>query len=180
MTRRGIEELLKKIKKRIPNAAVRTAFIVGYPGETEQEFEELMDFVRETQFDRMGAFIYSQEEGSQAAKFPAQIPEDVKKERLERLMSVQQEVALQVNARLLGQTVAVLIDELPPDEKDVCLGRTQADAPEVDGQVYVKGTVPERGLSPKVENGKWIRPGDFVKVRITDTLEYDLVGEICE
>ncbi len=170
VTRRGIEELLKKIRKQVPGIAIRTAFIVGYPGETEEEFEELLDFIRETQFDRMGAFIYSQEEGSRAAKFPVQIPDGVKKERLQRLMSLQQEVASQVNARLLGQTVMTLIDEFPQGEKDVCLGRTQADAPEVDGQVYVKGTVPERGLSP----------GDFVQVRITDTLEYDLVGEVCE
>jgi ribosomal protein S12 methylthiotransferase len=169
VTRRGIEALLKKIRKQVPGIAIRTAFIVGYPGETEEEFKELLDFIRETQFDRMGAFIYSQEEGSRAAKFPVQIPDGVKKERLQRLMSLQQEVALQVNARLLHQTVTVFIEEPLQGEEGIYLGRTHADAPEVDGQVYVK-----TGRRWKVE------VGDFVKVQIADTLEYDLVGEVCE
>ena len=182
VTRQGIEELLKKIRKQIPGVTIRTAFIVGYPGETEEEFGELMDFIRETQFDRMGAFIYSQEEGSRAAKFPAQIPDSVKKERFERLMSLQQEVASQVNARLLHETVTVLIDEPLQGEEGIYLGRTQADAPEVDGQVYVKsssqGSVVSRRSS--VVGGQSLKIGDFVRVRITDTFEYDLVGEVCE
>lgn len=175
VTRRGIEELLKKIRKQVPGIAIRTAFIVGYPGETEEEFEELLDFIREIQFDRMGAFIYSQEEGTRAAKLPVQIPDGVKKERLQRLMSLQQEVASQINARLLHQTVTAFIEEPLQGEEDIYLGRTQADAPEVDGQVYAKDS-----RSSFVARRSKLKPGDFVKIKITDTLEYDLVGEVCE
>ena len=172
--RKGIEQLLKKIRSGMPGVSIRTAFIVGFPGETEQEFEELLDFVRETQFERMGAFIYSQEEGSKAAKLPDQIPEEIKKERFERLMSLQQNVSVQVNGRFMNQTLEVLIDELT--EEGSFLGRTQADAPEVDGQVYVKQKKTQ--LSAVNQQKKEIHPGSIVAARVIDTLEYDLVAEL--
>jgi ribosomal protein S12 methylthiotransferase len=160
-TQKDILLLLDKIRKRIPGVAIRTSLIVGFPSETEKEFQELAKFVKDARFERLGAFIYSHEEATPAYKMKGQVLRKVKEERLNEIMLRQQKISQEVNQKFLGQTQEVLIDT---KEKDVYLGRTQYDAPEVDGLVYV-------------HSRNKLRPGDFVKVKITDTLEYDLVGE---
>lgn len=159
--RAEIEKLIRKIRKDIPQAAIRTSVITGFPTETDKEFKELLDFIKEAKFDRLGAFIYSAEEGTAAADLKPQIPDRVQRERFDQIMTAQQEVSAENNSKLLGKTLEVLIDE---KAEGSYLGRTQFDAPEVDGLVYVN-------------SGRKLKPGDFVKTKITDTLEYDLVGE---
>jgi len=159
---RDVRELVAKIRTRIPDVALRTSIIVGFPGETEEEFERLCDFVREMKFDRLGVFTYSREEDTPAARLPDQVPEEVKEYRAHALMEVQREVARENAAKYLGRTLDVLLERY--DEKSgVYVGRSQYDAPEVDGEVFVSG----------------IRAtiGDIVKVRITHAFEYDLSGE---
>jgi ribosomal protein S12 methylthiotransferase len=134
---------------------------VGFPSETDKEFKELLKFIEDAKFERLGAFVYSREEGTPACNFKKQLPKTIKIERLNAVMSLQQEISKGVNKKLLGKTIDVLIDE---EENDIYLGRSQYDAPEVDGQVYVKSK-------------SKLNAGDFVKVKITDTLEYDLVGQ---
>ena len=133
-------------------------------GETEEHFEELVQFAKETRFEKAGVFVYSREEGTPAYDMPHQVSESVKKKRLNTLMAVQQDISRSVHARFVGQTLRVLIDEQQSNEQDVYLGRTEYDAPEVDGVVYVRS---KKGLTP----------GDFVMVKITDSFEYDLAGE---
>ncbi|OGX28965.1 MAG: ribosomal protein S12 methylthiotransferase RimO [Omnitrophica WOR_2 bacterium RIFCSPLOWO2_12_FULL_51_24] len=161
-SRRSIDGLLTELRRRIPGIAIRTAVIVGFPGETEGEFEELLDFVKETRFGRLGAFVYSEEEGTPAAKAKKQIPEKEKLARWNEIMKVQQRISSENNGRFIGSEFEILVDEKEGSEKGVYLGRTYMDAPEIDGLVYIKGP--------------GIRAGDFVTARITDTLEYDLVG----
>lgn len=159
-TKKEIISLITKIRKRIPHAVIRTSVIVGFPSESEKDFKELLAFIKEAQFERLGAFTYSKEESTPAYRFLGHIPEKIKQERFDAVMSLQQKISKRVNERFLGKTIEVLIDE----KKDDCyLGRTQFDAPEVDGQVYVRS---KRAL----------KPGAFAQVHITDTLEYDLVG----
>ena len=167
VTRKDIERLFKKIRSAIPGLSIRTTFIVGFPGETDKEFEELRDFIANMKFERMGIFTYSREEGSPAYKFPKQVSEKAKKERFDELMRLQQDISVENNNRFLGKVIEVLIDEKRDENSSFILGRTQADAPEVDGTVYVNSK-------------KELKPGDFVPVKITDTLEYDLVGELYE
>jgi len=162
ISRQGIIKAIEKIRKVIPEVALRTSIIVGFPGETKKEFKELLDFIKDAKFERLGAFAYSREEGTPAYDFKDQVPEEVKSERLGLIMSSQQEISRQVNGKFLGKSLTVLIDE---EEGGSYLGRTQYDAPEVDGLVYIRSK-------------KKLYPGDFVKVRINDTLEYDLVGEV--
>jgi len=162
ISKKDIFGLIEKIRDRIPAAVLRTSLIVGFPSETEKEFEELLQFVRDIKFERLGAFIYSREDGTPAADFKNQVPLKVKQERLNRVMLQQQEVSADINKRLLGRIMDVLIDE---QEEGRYLGRSQHDAPEVDGLVYIGS---ERKL----------KPGEFVKVKIEDTLEYDLVGRL--
>ncbi len=159
--KKDILKLIERIRKIIPGVAIRTSLIVGFPSETDKEFKELLEFIQEVRFERLGAFIYSREEDTPAASFKKQIPEKIKRERFNQVMSHQQRISEVVNGRFLGQTVEVLIDQ---KEKDFYLGRSQYDAPEVDGLVYVKSQ-------------KQLKAGDFVRVKITDTLEYDLVGQ---
>ncbi|TRZ96421.1 MiaB/RimO family radical SAM methylthiotransferase [bacterium] len=161
-TSREILRLIDKIRKNIPGAAIRTSLIVGFPSETDAQFRDLLKFIRQVRFERLGAFIYSPEEGTPAANFKKQIPRKIKLERLDMIMAEQQKISRQVNRGFLGKTIEVLIDE---KEKDGYLGRSQYDAPEVDGLVYVKSK-------------SALKPGEFVKVRIEDTLEYDLVGSV--
>ena len=159
--KKDIAALVHKIRKAIPGVALRTSVIVGFPTETDKEFKELVSFIEDAGFERLGAFIYSREEGTAAYSMKGQIPRKIKDNRFDAVMSVQQKVSRQVNLRLMGKIIDVLIDET----KDECyLGRSRFDAPEVDGMVYVN-------------SAKSLKPGDFVKVRVTDTLEYDLVGE---
>jgi len=159
-TSKEILKLIDKIRKNIPQAAIRTSLIVGFPSETEAQFRQLVKFIQEARFERLGAFIYSPEEGTPAANYKKQIPRRIKIQRLERIMTEQQAISREINQGFLGKTIEVLIDE---KEKDGYLGRSQYDAPEVDGLVYVRS---------KSE----LKAGEFVKVRIEDTLEYDLVG----
>jgi len=160
-TKEDILRIIDKIKKKIPHIAIRTSIIVGFPSETENDFKELLDFVEDVKFERLGAFIYSREEGTPAYNFKNQIPDKIKEERFNTLMMLQQKISKVLNKNFLGKVMDVLIDE---KEKDFYLGRSQYDAPEVDGLIYV-------------DSKKALLPGDFVRVKITDTLEYDLVGK---
>ena len=156
-----ILRLIDKIRSRIPGVALRTSIIVGFPSESEKEFAELLKFIEEVRFERLGAFIYSREEGTAAYKFPGQLAHRTKMSRFNAVMSKQQEISKQVNALWLGKTMQVLLDAR---EKDAYLARSEFDAPEVDGLVYVSSR-------------RELKPGDFLKVKIQDTLEYDLTGE---
>ncbi len=158
-----ILRLIEAVRKKIPEAAIRTSVIVGFPSETDREFRELLAFVRDARFERLGAFMYSREEGTKAYQFKRQVSDTRKAERFSMLMAEQQKISRELNTRWLGRELDVLIDEAQPG---AYLARSQYDAPEVDGNVYV-------------QSKKELKPGDFVKVRITDTLEYDLVGEAC-
>jgi len=166
ITKQETLDLLAKIRKKIPNVFLRTTFIVGFPGETDEQFEELLDFVKETRFERMGTFVYSREEGTPAYDLPGQVPGRIKKERLKRLMQAQQDISNEVGQSFIGQTLPVIIDEIEPGQDGhptQYIGRTQYDAPEVDGAVYVQSTQP-------------LTTGDIVQVKIQDGTEYDLFG----
>ncbi len=157
-----IRELIKKIRSKVPEIALRTSIIVGFPGETEKDFEHLLDFVKEIKFDRLGVFTYSEEEGSPAARLPNQVPQDEKERRAEILMEVQREIANEKSAGLIGNIVDVIIERYD-EENNVYAGRTQYDAPEIDGEVFVSNV---KGII-----------GDIIKVRITHSLDFDLFGE---
>ena len=161
VTKKEIVSLIEKIRKNIPEVALRTSIIVGFPGETDRDFKELLKFLKETRFERLGAFIYSREEGSAASKFKDQVPEEVKNKRFDEVMKVQQGISADINKSFMGRVSKVLIDEKLEDGR--YYGRTEFDAPEVDGGVYV--------------SGKNIKVGEFCKVKIKDTLEYDLAGD---
>lgn len=165
-TSRQIRSLIAKIRGKIPNVAIRTSIIVGFPGETDKDFKELLGFVRDTRFERLGVFIYSKEEDTPAYSFAEQLSEDDKHKRFDTLMALQQKISVAHNRYYLGKTIEVLIDE-KLEKQGNYIGRTEYDAPEVDGQVYVHS-----------ENE--LKPGDFVNIEITDTLEYDLVGSSYE
>lgn len=155
-------KLLAEMRRRVPDLKIRTTLMVGFPGEGEKEFEELLDFVKEQRFERMGAFAYSEEDDTWAAKnLGDNIAEDVKKLRLDRLMELQQEIAYQRNSEMIGQTVKVLIDRI---EGDIRIGRTQWDSPEVDPEIYVEGSVSA--------------PGDYINVKITKAEPFELFGEL--
>jgi len=162
-TRRDIVRLIEKLRKDIPGLVLRTSIIVGFPGETDKEFNELLNFLRATRFEKLGAFVYSKESGTKASLLKGQVPERVKNERLDRLMKLQQDISVQINRAFLDRTVEVLIDEKVEGEKDLFVGRTEGDAPEVDGVVYV--------------TGRKLKTGTFCRVRIKDTMEYDLAGD---
>jgi ribosomal protein S12 methylthiotransferase len=164
-TKKQIVELIRKLRAMIPGVVIRTSFIVGFPGETEEDFEELLAFMRETKFECLGIFRYSQEEGSAAAEFPGQVPEKIKEERYHRAMQLQQEIAREVNRRYLGKELRVLVETQNGKDPGLWTGRSFMDAPEVDGSVLIRTT-------------KEIMAGKFYTVKITDTQDYDLVGEI--
>lgn len=168
-TKKHLINLIDKLRKEIPQIAIRTSLIVGFPGEGDKEFKELLDFVGEVKFDRLGVFVYSREEGTPAHNFKSQVPEKEKKERFDILMKAQQKIAQGLNFSFMQKEMEVLIDEEdidsgPQKKENIYLGRSYADAPEVDGMVYV-------------HSQKKHFPGKFVKVKIVDTLEYDLVGK---
>ncbi len=171
MNRRGSREsltaLLKKIRDRIPNVVLRTTFISGFPGETEEQFEELCEFAKEIEFDRLGCFSYSQEEDTPAAAFPNQLDEETKQNRADIIMEQQQLIMTRRCEKLVGTTVEVLVEGF--DRIAECwYGRTYADAPEVDGCVFFT----TGGKKPSI--------GSFVNVKITDTMGIDPVGEMIE
>ena len=163
-SKKNIISLINKLRKKISNLTLRTTFMVGFPGETDQDFEELLNFVKEVRFERLGAFIFSKEEGTPAHNFSQQIPKRIKKERLEKLMITQQKISKEINSSYRGKEVEVLVDEISSGKSKLAIGRTEANAPEIDGKVIIK--------TDKV------RAGEFIKVNIIETSEYDLVGEI--
>jgi ribosomal protein S12 methylthiotransferase len=167
--REGTLELLAKFRAKLPDAAIRTTLIVGYPGETEAEFEELKDFVRTARFDRMGCFAYSPEEGTPAENLGDPVTDDEKQRRVGELMALQEQISLEKNQARIGKTYQCLIDRC---EGDYLVGRTQYDSPEVDDEVLI----PTKTLSPSQLNA--LSPGDFIDIRITDATEHDLLGKL--
>lgn len=159
----NIIELIKKLRSKIPDLVIRTTLIVGFPGETSEEYLELFDFVKKMQFDKLGVFKYSQEEDTPAARMPFQVSEDIKLRRQQQIMQAQQNISLDLNILRIGKVVEVMIEE-KLGNSDEYLGRTKGDAPEIDGFVYVKS---KAGLNI----------GDIVSVKISNALEYDLIGE---
>jgi len=165
-TRSNIVRLIEKLRRKIPGLTLRTSFIVGFPGETDEKFQTLVDFVHDIQFDRMGVFTYSPEEGTPAFDMPDRVPDRVKEERRDRLMSMQQDISLVKNSARVGSIVRALIEGKEDAQTEVYIGRTEADAPEVDGSIFVSGG----GLAP----------GDMVRARVTHAYEFDLIGELVE
>jgi len=166
VTRDIIVELIGRIRARIENVVLRTSVITGFPGETDEQFCELIDFLEEIRFERLGAFIYSKEEGTKAYSMSGHIPEEIKRERFDEVMKVQQDISRKNNLRYMGKKMKVLVDERLESASDQFLGRTYMDAPEVDGSVYISGS--------------GIKTGDFTSAVITGTMEYDLIGEVDE
>ena len=158
--------LINKLRARIPNLTLRTTFMVGFPGETDKDFQELLSFAKEFRFERLGAFIFSREEGTPAYDFSQQIPVRIRKERLKELMLAQQSISKEINNYYLGKEIEVIVDEIKLGEPKITIGRTQADAPEIDEKVII------RTDKAKV--------GDIIKVKVIEALEYDLVGELKE
>lgn len=163
ITRAETEELIANIRKKVPGIALRTTFLVGHPGETEADFEQLLEFVQQQQFERVGVFQYSHEESTRAFDFPDDIPAEVKADRAQRLMDVQQDISYQKNEAKIGQVFRTLFDR---KEGKYYIGRTEADSPEVDNEVLVP------------VKGNYVRLGDFANVRITGAEEFDLYGEV--
>lgn len=164
--KKSLVSLVERIRKTVPGITLRTTLIVGFPGESDEEFCELHQFVKDTRFDRLGCFTYSAEEETLAAEFDGQIDEQVKQDRLELIMQSQNEIAAEKNTEKTGNIYEVLIEGY--DDYIKCyFGRTAADAPEIDGKVFF--------LTPRP-----LKIGDFVKVRINDVLEYDLLGEVAD
>lgn len=159
---RQTRELITEMRRRVPGLHLRTTMMVGFPGEGEKEFEELMDFVREARFERLGAFAYCEEEDTYAAKnLSDTIPDNVKQDRLDRLMALQEEISAEIQAEKIGREMRVIIDR---EEDDFYIGRTEFDSPEVDPEVLIKKTAP-------------LETGEFANVRIIDSLSFDLIAE---
>ena len=163
-----ITTLIKKIREKIPDVTLRTSLIVGFPGETKEDFEDLENFVKETKFDKLGVFPYSKEEGTPAEKLPNQIHGNTKKKRYNKIMSLQQEISKEKQEKFLGKKVEILVEDISFDNK-YYVGRTISNVPDIDGLVYIKN------------NGK-LRPeevlNNFIKGRIIDVSDYDLIAEI--
>lgn len=165
--RTGKEELMRKIRRlraEMPDICLRTTLITGFPGETEEDHEELMAFVQDMKFDRLGVFPYSQEEDTPAAEMPDQIPEETKEERQAELMELQQEIAFEAAKTMKGRIVTAMIEGKVADE-DAYVARTYKDAPNVDGFLFLN-------------TSRELMTGDFVRVKITGSYEYDLIGEL--
>lgn len=163
-TKQELIEIIGKLRREIPDICLRTTLITGFPGETEEQHEELIEFVDEMEFDRLGVFTYSPEEGTPAEKMPDQIDEEVKEERQAELMELQQEIAFDNAERMVGREVLVMIEGKVADE-NAYVGRTYRDAPNVDGLIFIN--TDEELLS-----------GDFARVKVTGALDYDLIGEL--
>ena len=164
VTRSGTEELLGRLRSRIKNLALRTTFITGFPGETDDDFTQLVDFVTEQRFERMGVFTYSLEPDTPAASLPDHVADDVKEARREQLMEVQQSISFEWNDSQIGRTIEVILDQSVPDEKNIWVGRSTFDAPDVDGLVFVTG------------DQHRLRAGDIVPAEVVAVQEYDLVA----
>lgn len=164
--RAELEKIIQKLRHKIPDIALRTTIITGFPGETDSEFEELKDFVKKNRFDRLGVFTYSQEEDTKAADMPEQLPEEIKESRRSEIMELQQQIAFEKSTSLTGREMDLIVEGyLPEDEVYIC--RTYMDAPDVDGYVFV-------------ETNWQLMSGDFIKARITGSEGYDLTGEVID
>ena len=159
-------EIITKLRKEIPDIVLRTSLITGFPGETEEDHQELMEFVDEMEFDRLGVFTYSPEEDTPAATMKDQLPEELKEERRDEIMELQQEISLDKGNQRIGQEMLVMIEGKVSGES-AYIGRTYMDAPKVDGYIFV-------------QTGELMVTGDFAKVRVTGALEYDLIGELTD
>jgi ribosomal protein S12 methylthiotransferase len=168
MKRRGrkktILENINKLRIAIPNVTLRTSIIVGFPGETEENFNELLEFVENVRFDKLGVFMYSQEEGTLAAEMENQVDENIKEERYHKLMKIQQKISMEINKKKVGKTYEVLVEEKHDGEYT---GRNYEMSPEVDGEIFIKCD-------------KIINMGEFINVKVVDALEYDLIGQIID
>jgi ribosomal protein S12 methylthiotransferase len=165
ITKRRTYEILNKIKEQVPGITLRTTILVGHPGETEADFEELKQFVLDFQFDRLGVFTYSHEENTHAHSLEDDIPAEVKQKRAEELMALQEEISIQKNKAKIGKTLKVIFDR---KEGNYFIGRTEADSPEVDNEVLVEAT------------NAFVRLGDFANVKITQAESFDLIGEVAQ
>lgn len=163
-TREEVETLLAKLRKRIPGIVIRTTFIVGFPGETDADFEELKEFVEQQRFENAGVFAYSQEEGTVAGAMPNQIPDEIKQERYHELMALQAQISEEIHKDTEGQTLEVLVEGIEEDGSGLHYGRSYREAPDIDGLVFI-------------ENPGDIKPGCFVKVNILQGFTYEAVGE---
>ena len=173
ITRAEQDALIRKIREKVPGICIRTTLLVGHPGETEEDFEELKEWVKEMRFDRMGCFAYSDEEGTYANKhYKDDIPQEVKDARAAELMAIQQGISAELMARFVGTTQRVIIDR---EEGDYLIGRTQYDSPEVDCEVLIDRFA-ERQKTASLKDKGLI--GEFVEVKITKAEEFDLYGEI--
>jgi ribosomal protein S12 methylthiotransferase len=162
--RAELTQMIKKLRREIPDICLRTTLITGFPGETQEEHEALMEFVDETEFDRLGVFTYSAEEDTPAADFDDQIDEDIKRDRQADIMELQQEIAFEKAEDMIGTVLYVMVEGMIPDEH-AYVARSYKDAPNVDGYVFI-------------QTSKELMTGDFVRVKITGSYEYDLIGEI--
>ncbi|MFM9838462.1 MAG: 30S ribosomal protein S12 methylthiotransferase RimO [Cyclobacteriaceae bacterium] len=162
-TREKTEELLQTIRAKVPNIAIRTTLIAGHPGETEEYFDEMMRFVETSRFDRLGVFPYSHEENTHSHSFNDDVPADVKQERVDALMELQQGISLELNQEKIGKTFKVLIDR---KEGGNFIGRTEHDSPEVDNEVIFE------------EKNEYLRMGDFVNAKVTSASEFDLIAKV--
>lgn len=161
-----LRERIAHLREEIPDIALRTTLISGFPGETQEDHEELMRFVDEMEFDRLGVFAYSAEEDTPAAGYPDQVPQEVKEDRRDEIMELQQEIAFEKAEDMKGRVLEVMIEGKVADE-NAFVGRTYKDAPNVDGLIFVNADVP-------------LMSGDFCRVRVTGALEYDLIGELAD
>jgi ribosomal protein S12 methylthiotransferase len=161
-TKEKSTKLVETIREKVPGIAMRTTFLVGYPGETKDDFNQLVNWVEEMKFDRLGVFTYSHEENTHAHKATDDVPAEVKKERAEQLMDVQRDISRELNKKKIGKTVKVLFDR---KEGEYFIGRTEHDSPEVDNEVHVKA-----------EGDTYVRIGDFANIKITSAEDYDLFG----
>lgn len=159
-------EIITKLRKEIPDIVLRTSLITGFPGETEEDHQELMGFVDEMEFDRLGVFTYSPEEGTPAETMESQVPEELKEERRDEIMELQQEISLEKGNDRIGQELLVMIEGKVSGES-AYIGRTYGDAPKVDGYMFV-------------QTGELLATGDFAKVKVTGAMEYDLIGELAD
>ena len=167
-SKENITAIIEKIRNEIPDVTLRTSLIVGFPGETKEDFEELLDFVKNTKFDKLGTFMYSKEEGTPAARLPEQIHGNTKKSRYNKIMEAQQEISKQILKNKIGKTYKVLVEDMSFDGK-YFIGRTMQDVPDEDGLVYIENN-DNSNENEILDN--------FVNCKIIDVSNYDLIGEI--
>jgi ribosomal protein S12 methylthiotransferase len=165
ITRKETTDLVKLAREKVPGIAIRTTLLVGFPGETDDEFEDMVDFVKEMEFERVGVFQYSHEEDTSAYELEDDVPAEVKAERASKIMEVQQDISFEKNEAKVGQTLKVLFDR---KEGEFFIGRTESDSPEVDNEVLVKAAT------------NYVRIGDFAEIKIIEASDYDLFGEVVQ